>query len=171
MLHLVKTMSTFDSTEHRIARCAERLPEYPQRLVTLNRLAYHLQKRTQDQLNAAMKSHGLTIVGYTVLMVLYGSDHETQRASELSEACSEKPANLTRICDDLEKQGLIKRRFSAEDRRSVAISLTAAGRKRVEQVAPEYWSILHRTYDGITDKHLEKQEGMLRQQLENLEKN
>ncbi|GGI16783.1 MAG: MarR family transcriptional regulator [Oxalicibacterium faecigallinarum] len=162
-------MNSFEKTDHRIARCTERMPDYPTQLVTLNRLAYHLQKRTQDQLNAAMKKHGMTTVSYTVLMVLYGSDDETQRASELSDACSEKPANLTRICDDLEKQGLIKRRFSVEDRRSVVISLTAAGRKRVEQIAPEYWAILHKTYDSIAASDLKKHETLLRQQLVNLD--
>lgn len=162
-------MNSFQNTDRRIARCTERMPEHPVQLVTLNRLAYHIQKRTQDQLNAAMKKHGMTTVSYTALMVLYGSDDETQRASELSEACSEKPANLTRICDDLEKQGLIKRRFSVEDRRSVVITLTTAGRKRVEQIAPEYWSILHQTYDTIPAADLKKHEALLRQQLSNLE--
>lgn len=162
-------MRAFQHTDRRIARYTERMPDCPGQLVTLNRLAYHIQKRTQDQLNAAMKAHGMTTVGYTALMVLYGSDDEAQRASELSDACSEKPANLTRICDDLEKQGLIKRRFSVEDRRSVVISLTAAGRKRVEQVAPEYWAILHQTYDSISDSDLKKHETLLRQQLANLD--
>ncbi|MFJ7566297.1 MarR family winged helix-turn-helix transcriptional regulator [Herminiimonas sp. NPDC097707] len=162
-------MSNFDGTIHRIARCSVRMPDQPQQLVTLNRLAYHIQKRTQDALNTAMKKHGLTSVSYTALMVLYGSDDETQRASDLGDACSEKPANLTRICNDLEKQGLIKRRFSLEDRRSVEISLTSAGRKRIEQISPEYWAILHQTFDGINDRNLALQETLLRQQLANLE--
>jgi len=162
-------MSTFDSTARRIARCAERIPDYPQQLVMINRLAYHIQKRMQDQLNAAMKKHGLTTVSYTALMVLYGSEDETERATELGEACSEKPANMTRICNELEQQGLIKRRFSVEDRRSVAISLTAAGRRRVEQVAPEYWAILHQTYVGLGERELRQHEALLRRELANLE--
>lgn len=162
-------MSNFDSTTGRIARCTERLPDHPQQLVTLNRLAYHIQKRTQDQLNAAMKKHGLTNVSYTVLMVLYGSENETQRASDLGEACSEKPANLTRICNELEQQGLIRRRFGTEDRRSVVISLTAVGRKRIELVAPEYWEILRHTYVGIGEKELRLHEALLKRQLRNLE--
>lgn len=162
-------MSSFDNTAKRIARCAERIPDYPQQLVTLSRLAYHVQKRKQDQLGAAMKKYGLTTVSYTALMVLYGSEDEMQRASDLGEACSEKPANLTRICNELEQQGLIKRRFSTEDRRSVSISLTALGRKRVEQVAPEYWEILRRTYDGIGERDLRAQEALLKRQLANLE--
>jgi len=162
-------MSSFDSTAERIARCAERMPDYPQQLVTLSRLAYHVQKRKQNQLSAAMKKYGMTSVSYTVLMVLYGSEEETQRASDLGEACSEKPANLTRICNELEQQGLIKRRFSTEDRRGVSISLTAAGRRRVEQIAPEYWAILQRTYHGIGERDLRAQEALLKRQLANLE--
>jgi MarR family transcriptional repressor of emrRAB len=164
-------MSTFDSTAGRIARCTERMPDNPAQLVTLSRLAYHIQKSTQDQLNAAMKKHGLTTVSYTALMVLYGSEDETQRASDLSEACSEKPANLTRICNELEQQGFIKRRFSNEDRRSVVISLTNAGRKKIEQVAPEYWAILKQTYADISDKDLRTHETLLKRQLANLESN
>jgi MarR family transcriptional regulator, negative regulator of the multidrug operon emrRAB len=162
-------MSSFDNTAKRIARCTERMPDHPQQLVTISRLAYHIQKRKQDQLAAAMKKYGMTSVSYTVLMVLYGSEDETQRASDLGEACSEKPANLTRICNELEQQGLIKRRFSTEDRRSVSISLTATGRKRVEQIAPEYWAILQRTYDGISERDLRAHEALLKRQLANLE--
>ena len=162
-------MSAFDSTAGRIARCSERMPDYPAQLVTLSRLAYHIQKRSQDQLNAVLKKHGLTNVSFTALMVLYGSENETQRASDLGEACSEKPANMTRICNELEQQGLIKRRSGVEDRRSVTISLTAAGRKRVEQLSPEHWAILHRTYEGIAERDLRQHEELLKRQLANLE--
>jgi MarR family transcriptional repressor of emrRAB len=160
---------TFDSTGGRIARCSERMPDYPTQLVTLSRLAYHIQKRSQDQLNAALKKHGLTTVSYTALMVLYGSKEETQRASDLGEACSEKLANMTRICNELEQQGLIKRRSGVEDRRSVTITLTAGGRKRVEQLAPVYWGILNQTYVGINERELRQHETLLKQQLANLE--
>jgi MarR family transcriptional repressor of emrRAB len=161
--------TTFDSTAERIARCSERMPDYPTQLVTLSRLSYHIQKRSQEQLNAALKKHGLTTVSYTALMVLYGSEEATLRASDLGEACSEKPANMTRICNDLEQQGLIKRRSGVEDRRSVSISLTAVGRKRVEQIAPVYWAILHQTYEGIGERALLQHEALLKQQLINLE--
>src|SRR5690606_25747593 len=116
-----------------------------------------------------LKKHGLTNVSFTALMVLYGSENETQRASDLGEACSEKPANMTRICNELEQQGLIKRRSGVEDRRSVTISLTAAGRKRVEQLSPEHWAILRRTYEGIVDRDLRQHEESLKRQLANLE--
>jgi MarR family transcriptional repressor of emrRAB len=162
------TMKTFKSTEHRIARCGERMLDYPVRLVTLNRLAYHVQKRTQDRLAAALRQYDITTVGYTALMVLYGSADETQRASELGEACSEKPANMTRICNDLAARGLIDRRSSDTDRRGVVISLTAAGRALVESISPEYRAIVERSYAGIDAVSLQQCERMLRRQLDNL---
>ncbi|MDE2598157.1 MAG: MarR family transcriptional regulator [Rhodocyclaceae bacterium] len=162
-------MSSFDSTDCRIARCTDRMSDYPQQLITLSRLAYHIQKRTQDRINAALKKYGLTTVSYTVLMVLYGSESETQRASELGEACSEKPANMTRICDELSEKGWIQRRNSEEDRRSVIISLTRSGRALIEKASPEYWAVLERSYAGMSATALKDQERVLRRQLANLD--
>lgn len=162
-------MSSFDSTDRRIARCTDRMAEYPQQLITLSRLAYHIQKRTQDQINAALRKYGLTTVSHAVLMVLYGSENETQRASELGEACSEKPANMTRICNELADRGWIQRRNSEEDRRSVIISLTRSGRALIEKVSPEYWAVLERSYAGMSATALNEQERVLRRQLANLE--
>jgi MarR family transcriptional repressor of emrRAB len=162
-------MSSFDSTDRRIARCSERMSDYPSQLITLSRLAYHIQKRTQDRINATLKEYGLTTVSHTVLMVLYGSENETQRASELGEACSEKPANMTRICDELADKGWIQRRNSEEDRRSVIISLTRSGRALIEKVSPEYWAVLERCYAGMSATALNEQERLLRRQLANLE--
>jgi MarR family transcriptional repressor of emrRAB len=162
-------MNSFDSTDLRIARCRDRMPEYPQQLITLSRLAYHIQKRTQDQINAALKEYGLTTVSHTVLMVLYGSENETQRASELGEACSEKPANMTRICNELADKGWIQRRAGEEDRRSVIINLTRSGRTLIEKVSPAYWAVLERSYAGMSATALNEQERQMRRQLANLE--
>jgi hypothetical protein len=39
----------------------------------------------------------------------------------------------------------------------------------VEQIAPEYWAILQRTYHGIGERDLRAQEALLKRQLANLE--
>jgi len=43
--------------------------------------------------------------------------------------------NVTGLTDDLEKEGLVSREISAEDRRSYFVRLTPRGRKKFEQVA------------------------------------
>jgi MarR family transcriptional repressor of emrRAB len=161
-------MSNFSAADNRIARISERLPDYPRQHITLHRLGYHIQKRLQDKLNAYLKEFGLSAVSYTALMVLYGSADETQRASELGEACAEKPANMTRICDDLDACGLISRHPSGTDRRGVVITLTAAGRKLMKKITPAYQDIISHAYAGISDTSLKAQEAMLRRQLDNL---
>lgn len=46
--------------------------------------------------------------------------------------------NLTLIADNLEKQGLVERIFSKEDRRTVTIALTKKGQKLFEQIFPAH---------------------------------
>jgi len=51
--------------------------------------------------------------------------------------------NVTGLTDDLEKDGLVSREHSAEDRRSYSVRLTPHGRKRFEEVASvhEAWVV------------------------------
>jgi DNA-binding MarR family transcriptional regulator len=44
---------------------------------------------------------------------------------------------MTKLVDALERRGLVKRTPSDTDRRSVELSLTAAGQKLVESIKPE----------------------------------
>jgi MarR family transcriptional repressor of emrRAB len=117
-------MSSFAPTDKRLQTIHARMPEFPLEPMRLVRMTHHLQKILRDKINAALKPHELVDTSYMVLAVLYGSTDETASASELGEACHEKPANLTRVCDDLEAQGLIARGAKPGDRRSVMISLT-----------------------------------------------
>jgi DNA-binding MarR family transcriptional regulator len=51
--------------------------------------------------------------------------------------------NVTGLTDDLEREGLVTREVSAEDRRSYFVRLTPSGRKKFEQVASihENWVV------------------------------
>jgi MarR family 2-MHQ and catechol resistance regulon transcriptional repressor len=46
--------------------------------------------------------------------------------------------NITLVVDNLERDGLVQRERSAEDRRVVNVSLTAAGRELISQVFPKH---------------------------------
>ncbi|WP_307719260.1 MarR family winged helix-turn-helix transcriptional regulator [Pseudoduganella armeniaca] len=135
----------------------------------LLRLTYHVQKRMKDLSNAALRKYDLVDASYMVLAVLYGSENETSTASALGEACMEKPANLTRVCNDLEAQGLVTRGNRPGDRRCVMISLTDAGRRLIEQVMPEVWQRTTRAYDGYSAEDIRLQEKLFLRQLDNLD--
>ncbi|WP_377703771.1 MarR family winged helix-turn-helix transcriptional regulator [Pseudoduganella sp. UC29_71] len=162
-------MSSFDATNKRLKNIHARMPEFPEETMRLMRLTYHVQKRMKDLTNAALRKYDLVDASYMVLAVLYGSDDETSTASTLGEACMEKPANLTRVCNDLEAQGLITRGNRPGDRRCVMISLTDSGRALIEQVMPEVWARTTRAYDGYSADERKILEQLFKRQLANLE--
>lgn len=161
-------MSRFEETSKRLLRVKARIPEFPLQLLTLTRLNYHVQKRIQDLTNAALRKHGLTESSYLVLAVLYGSEQETMTPGMLAETCSQKPANMTRICNDLEKQGLIQRGSLSDDRRAVAVTLNDAGRERIRRLLPDVWGNLGDTFDGFSAEEMQQQEQFYLRQLSNL---
>lgn len=81
----------------------------------------------------------------------------------------EKPANLTRVCNDLEARGLISRGNRPGDRRCVMITLTDEGRALAEKVLPEVWKKTTRAYDGYSEEEAKLLEALLKRQLDNLE--
>ena len=162
-------MSSFEATKKRLKNIHGRMPEFPEDLMRLLRMTYHIQKRMKDLSNAALRKYDLVDASYMVLAVLYGSDNETSTATTLGEACMEKPANLTRVCNDLEAQGLIARGNRPGDRRCVMITLTDAGRKLIEQVLPEVWAATTRAYEGYSAEDIKQLEGLFKRQLDNFE--
>lgn len=162
-------MSSFEATKKRLKNIHARMPEFPEDLMRLMRMTHHIQKRMKDLTNAALRKYELVDASYMVLAVLYGSDDETSTASTLGEACMEKPANLTRVCNDLEAQGLIVRGNRPGDRRCVMISLTDAGRELVARVLPEVWGATARAYEGYSSAEVQQLESLFKRQLNNLD--
>ena len=162
-------MSRFEATRKRLKNIHARMPEFPEDLMRLVRMTYHIQKRMKDLSNAALRPYELVDASYMVLAVLYGSENETSTATTLGEACMEKPANLTRVCNDLESQGLIARGNRPGDRRCVMISLTDEGRALAEKVLPEVWMQTTRAYDGYSAEEVKQLEALLKRALDNLE--
>ena len=161
-------MDIFESTEKRMQQIKHRIPDFPLEKMRLMRMTYHIQKNIRDVTNAVLKEHDLHDGSYIVLAVLYGSEEETSTASTLGQACHEKPANLTRVCNDLAARGLITRGSRPGDRRSVMISLTKKGRALIEKVLPVVWQSTGRIYDGFAAAEMKQLEAMSIRQLRNI---
>jgi DNA-binding MarR family transcriptional regulator len=72
-------------------------------------------------------------VSFTQWMVLANLDRfEHLTASELSAQTCHDMGALTRVVDDLEEEGLVRRERSEHDRRVVQITLTAEGRRHLQ---------------------------------------
>ena len=73
----------------------------------------------------------VTLPQYRALVVL--AARGPQGTAELAAALAVNPSTATRMCDRLVRKGLIRRHRQAGDRRSVRITLTAAGRDLVAE--------------------------------------
>ena len=72
-----------------------------------------------------------TIAQYRALVVL--ASQGPQRMVDLAAALAVAPSTAGRMCDRLMRKGLIRRHRARADRRSVLVSITAAGRQVVDQ--------------------------------------
>jgi DNA-binding MarR family transcriptional regulator len=72
-----------------------------------------------------------TIAQYRTLVVL--ASRGPQRMVDLAGALDVTPPTAGRMCDRLVRKGLIRRHRARADRRAVHVSITAAGRKVVDQ--------------------------------------
>jgi len=88
----------------------------------------------QAPLERRLEALGLTEGQFGVLEILFHLGPRT--AGELGRKSFRSAGNVTTVLDNLERRGLVKRVRSAEDRRSVIVSLTPAGTREVERVLP-----------------------------------
>jgi DNA-binding MarR family transcriptional regulator len=70
---------------------------------------------------------GLTLSQYGLLEGL--SERRAGRVQDLADSAGIAPSTATRILDALERRGVVRRMRSPEDRRAVAVSLTALGER------------------------------------------
>ena len=75
-----------------------------------------------------------TSVSFTQWMTLMrlGFQEEPISATQLSKELCHDMGALTRVVDELERRGLVRRERSRRDRRAVELAITAAGRREAE---------------------------------------
>jgi MarR family transcriptional repressor of emrRAB len=140
-------------------------PEFPEDLMRVLRMTYHIQKRMKDLSNAALRKYDLVDASYMVLAVLYGSRMKPRPRPRWA-----KPAWKSRPTSRLQRSGSTgpdHPRQPARRPRCVMIKLTDTGRALVEKVLPEvYGDPRLRRLQPVELKLLED---LLRRQLDNLE--
>jgi DNA-binding MarR family transcriptional regulator len=87
--------------------------------------------RVQEQL---FESHGLTIQQYNVLRIVRGGPAKGHPIYEIEGRMIYRFANVTRLVDRLETQGLLKRVADPKDRRVSRVVITPKGRRLMERL-------------------------------------
>jgi len=87
-----------------------------------------------DGIERLLEPHGLTLTQYNVLRVLRGAESAGLCRNEIRDRLITRMPDVSRLLDRMEAAGLISRVRSSEDRRQVNTTLTAKGRRLVDQL-------------------------------------
>ncbi|MGA9343250.1 MAG: MarR family transcriptional regulator [Rhodanobacteraceae bacterium] len=141
----------------------------PTREIVLIRLIKHLSTVFSGMLNQRLRPLGFHEVSFRTLLMLYASSDHTVHPSELCTATGESRANMTRLCDDLCRKGLVRRRPSTSDRRRIRLELTARGVDTVEDMLPIAWRAVHCVNSALDADERTQLEGLLKRLLASAE--
>ena len=100
-----------------------------------------------------MSDAGLTISQFGVLEALLHKGAMCQR--DVAAKILKSTGNITMVIDNLEKQGLVKRERSLEDRRYCTVLLTEKGRTVIEAAFAEVEAAIVKEMDALTDDEQE----------------
>ena len=84
--------------------------------------------------NAEVRQIGATLQVWRVLAAL--RERDGQRMGDLSKTTSIEVSTLTRLVDNMEKDGLVVRRREAGDARAVMLHVTLTGRRLTQRIVP-----------------------------------
>jgi DNA-binding MarR family transcriptional regulator len=93
-------------------------------------------------------SVGLSVSGFLVLVVLDDEGPDTQ--TSLAERLSIDRSAMVAVIDELESKGLVERRRSTGDRRTVPVHVTELGSERAAQARAVTDASNHRIFAGFS---------------------
>jgi DNA-binding MarR family transcriptional regulator len=100
----------------------------------LDKLAERLLMAEQRVFAQEVAQHGLTIPQFATLAAVETFPEGRERMGRVAELAHQCSATMTGIVDRLEAMGLLRREDNPEDRRSVIVVLTDAGRQKLAAV-------------------------------------
>lgn len=125
-----------------------------------------LSARTMEaEFNKRLARFEITRVAWAVLGAIHSDEKSTP--SELAEFLSIDRAAITRLLDKLEKQNLIVRHRTDDDRRSVSLLMTPKGEALSVELAKESDAVNTQFSDGLTPEEVEQYIATVRKILAN----
>jgi DNA-binding MarR family transcriptional regulator len=102
--------------------------------LTIPYLLFQLSNRVSSALLEHARPLGITVPRFRVLMHLV--DRDGLRICDLVRECAVEQSAMSRVVDQLEREGMVNRRPDADDNRGVTVWLTPKGRQVYESVFP-----------------------------------
>src|SRR4051794_22749406 len=98
------------------------------------------------KLERALAAQGMPLSWYDVLLELNAAPGRQLRMSELGARVVLSRERVSRVVDELERAGLVRRERNPDDKRSLLAIVTSQGRARLRAAAPTYLAGIDRHY-------------------------
>ncbi|MYN14396.1 MarR family transcriptional regulator [Pusillimonas sp. TS35] len=154
--------------EQLLAHSCEQFPDYPRQIAALSRFIQLSAKRIQEHGAATVQPWGLTFPEFNILIMLHGTEGHSMTPSSLASVCGEKGPNMTRLLGQLSARGLVSRSIGENDRRSIVVSLTDAGRTLLDDLLPYVSMRLRDAFSILSPGQARQLEQMLKMMLEHM---
>jgi MarR family transcriptional regulator, organic hydroperoxide resistance regulator len=120
-------------------------------------------RRARGRAQQEAEREGLSIAQFQLIYPFADLDRgESLSVGALAEAAGVAPPTATRTLDGLERQGIVERRPSSEDRRSVSVRLTGRGRKLLNRKRALVEKKRDATYASLAPEDRERAPAVLR---------
>jgi DNA-binding MarR family transcriptional regulator len=102
--------------------------------------------RAMPELERSLKEHDLLVVHYSIFVALSAAPDDTMRLSDLADTANLSQSRLTHRLRTLVERGDVAIEPDPNDGRGKTASLTKAGRRRLEAVAPVHVEDVQRLF-------------------------
>ena len=99
-----------------------------------------------------LRKHGLTIGRWQVLSVL--SRFDGSRVGTIADLSGGEQAAVSRVIDQMERDGLVRRRPALDDSRAVQVWITPGGRELLDELMPHAESFVNRMVRTLSDREI-----------------
>lgn len=111
-----------------------------------------LRQRLDAAVAAGLARDGLSLADYELMVALSAAPDDCLRAKDLAAVVCWEKSRLSKQLSRMATRGLVDRRPAEDDARGIMVRLTAAGRKALEQAAPNHVELVRELFiDEITD--------------------
>jgi DNA-binding MarR family transcriptional regulator len=122
-------------------------------------LLTRVASRTNQLWVRQLRDHGLTIGRWQVLNVLNRFDGS--RIGTIADLSGGEQPAVSRVIDQMERDGLVKRRPSLDDSRAVEVWITGQGRAVYDELMPAANAFVQRMLRALGDDEVEQLQSLL----------
>jgi DNA-binding MarR family transcriptional regulator len=134
-----------------------------------NHLPYlfkHIHSQLEVASSGQLAQFGVNVAVWRILAVLWTHDDVTHR--ELADLTSIEVSTLSRLSKTVQRDGLIRRKRTKEDQRTVRVTLTEKGRELAQAIIPSAVKSQDEMFANLSSKDVQMLIGLLHKVVENL---